>query len=190
MHMALETRPWTRADLDRLPDDGNKYEVVRGSLFVTPPPSVQHENILALLARVLVPYVERWRLGGVFHPRAVIRHSSSEAEPDLMVRAIADPAERDWLRLPLPELVVEVVSESTRLRDYNQKREWYLDLGIPEYWIVDGHRREITIVRPGVEDVVANTEWQWHAHGAEQPLLVNVERLFREAIGHYGAASR
>jgi Uma2 family endonuclease len=186
MHMAANTRPWTRADLDRLPDDGNKYEVVRGSLFVTPPPSVQHENILSVLTRTLVPWVDRWSLGGVFHPRAVIRHSASEVEPDLMVRALTDPAERDWLRLPLPELIVEVVSEATRLRDYNQKREWYLDLGIPEYWIVDGHRREMTIVRPGVANVVVTNEWSWHAHGAADPLIVNIDQLFLNALGPAG----
>ena len=39
MHMALDTRAWTRADLDRLPDDGNRYEVLDGELLVTPAPS-------------------------------------------------------------------------------------------------------------------------------------------------------
>jgi hypothetical protein len=39
MAMAVETMRWTRADLERLPDDENRYEVVRGELFVTPPPS-------------------------------------------------------------------------------------------------------------------------------------------------------
>jgi Uma2 family endonuclease len=50
MHMALKARRWTRSDLDRLPDDGNRYEVIDGQLLVTPPPSVAHEEIVASLA--------------------------------------------------------------------------------------------------------------------------------------------
>ena len=42
MHMALRSRAWTLAELHRLPDDGNKYERVRGELFVTPPPTPDH----------------------------------------------------------------------------------------------------------------------------------------------------
>ncbi len=44
--MAHKTAGWTVEDLERLPDDGNKYEVVRGELFVTPAPSVVHETFL------------------------------------------------------------------------------------------------------------------------------------------------
>ena len=183
MHMASRQGAWTIAQMHRLPEDGNKYEVVRGDLFVTPAPGVHHETLLVALTRILSPHVERWKLGGVFHPRAVIRHSGSEVEPDLMVRALADPAETDWVRLPLPELVIEVVSAASRLRDYNQKRDFYLDLGIPEYWIVDGRRREVTIVRPGSSDVVVDGEWVWHAHGAGEPLRIDVGALFTEAMG-------
>ena len=44
MHMATRTRPWTRADLARLPDDGNRYEVLDGELFVTPQAGVPHQE--------------------------------------------------------------------------------------------------------------------------------------------------
>ena len=54
--MALETRPWTRADLDRLPEDGNKYEVIDGALFVTPAPSAIHQRIVAWLSEALTPF--------------------------------------------------------------------------------------------------------------------------------------
>jgi Uma2 family endonuclease len=156
MHMVSHhAGAWTLDQLHRLPDDGNKYELVHGALYVTPAPSVHHERLLAALTRLLVPYVDRWSVGEVFHPRSVIRHSPSEVEPDLMVRPVPAGGESDWERLPLPELVIEVVSGSSRLRDYNQKRDFYLELGIPEYWIVDGGRRTITIVRPGTADVVA-----------------------------------
>ena len=44
MQMALKTRRWTRADLERMPDDGNTYEVVRGELFVSPGPALSHQR--------------------------------------------------------------------------------------------------------------------------------------------------
>ncbi len=55
MHMATQLTRWTLAELHRLPDDGNKYELVRGDLFVTPPPTDAHETILARLTRILDP---------------------------------------------------------------------------------------------------------------------------------------
>jgi Uma2 family endonuclease len=51
--MANPTRRWTIDELYSLPDDGNKYELVRGQLFVTPAPSDAHETIAARLARIL-----------------------------------------------------------------------------------------------------------------------------------------
>ena len=49
MHVAIKTKHWTLDELHSLPDDSNKYEVVRGELFVTPAPTPRHEAILARL---------------------------------------------------------------------------------------------------------------------------------------------
>ena len=101
MAMPAAPRRWTLDDLDRLPDDGNKYEVVRGRLFVTPAPAPRHEVVLARLARILEPYVDARKLGQVYRPRAVIRFEDSEVEPDLMVRA-----EPPAIDTPLENVVV------------------------------------------------------------------------------------
>jgi Uma2 family endonuclease len=86
MHVATNTKRWTLEELHSLPDDGNKYELVRGELFVTPPPNDDHETILSRLSRILDRYVEANGLGLVYHPRSVVRVDGSEVEPDLMVR--------------------------------------------------------------------------------------------------------
>ena len=116
---AQQTKRWTLAELHRLPeDDGNKYEVVRGELFVTPPPTVDHETIAARLARVLDPYVERHGLGLVYRPKAIVRvRPHSEVEPDLMVRQPPVRRGTSWDSAPTPILVVEILSDSTRRRD-------------------------------------------------------------------------
>jgi Uma2 family endonuclease len=86
MPMAMHANQWTLEELHSLPDDGNKYELVRGELFVTPPPTDEFETVLARLSRILNPYVATHGLGMVYHPPAVMRFEGSEVEPDLMVR--------------------------------------------------------------------------------------------------------
>ena len=182
MGVATSMGPWTLEDLHRLPDDGNKYELVYGELFVTPPPSPSHEDVIAILVRVLDRYVERWKLGRVYTARAVVRALESEVEPDVMVRPIGIPTE-DWAKRPIPLLVIEVASNSTRRRDRGKKRDYYLDLGVPDYWIVDRETRSIHVVRPDVADRVERDSVPWHPAGAGEPLIVAVRTLFREALG-------
>ena len=142
MLVAIDIKRWTLDELHSLPDDGNKYEVVRGVLFVTPAPTWQHESILAALSAALSPYVVANGLGLVYHPRAVLRFEDSEVEPDLMVRRPSREANVDWTTAPLPSLIVEVLSPSTRSRDRKEKRTIYGDARIQEYWIVDPEQKD------------------------------------------------
>jgi Uma2 family endonuclease len=144
--MATTTKQWTLADLERLPDDGNKYEVIHGQLFVTPAPRPDHERVLARLSALLQPYVASNDLGCVYHPRSVVRFRDSEVEPDLMVRREPSKNLTNWVDAPVPLLVVEVLSDYTRRRDHVQKREFYLQVQIPEYWIVDIDQESIRVV--------------------------------------------
>jgi len=184
MHMArkAESFVWTLEDLDRLPDDGNRYELVRGELFVTPAPSPPHELIAVVLSDILGDYARHHQIGRVFRPRAVVRAKGSEVEPDVMVRAWTGRAWERWDEAPLPLLVVEIASGVTRRRDEGPKREFYTDLGIPEYWIVDPEARTIRVVRPGT-DVVTTDIVTWHPAGATEPLTLDVAAVFREALG-------
>src|SRR5689334_6908083 len=96
---------WTIDEVESLPDDGNKYELIYGELFVTPPPTVSHETILARLTRILDSYVAANGLGYVYRPRAVIRVDPDvEVEPDLMIRQPPDDLESNWASQPLPIL--------------------------------------------------------------------------------------
>ena len=125
--MPAASKQWTLEEVHSLPDDGTKYELIHGELYVTPPPSPGHDITIARLTALLIPYVVRHDLGLVFHPRSVIRWRGSEVEPDLMVRQ--PPIEHldkdeDWERMPTPLLVVEVSSKSTRRRDVGPKRDF------------------------------------------------------------------
>lgn len=177
MQMAATSGTWTLDQLHALPDDGNKYELVRGDLFVTPAPSHEHEMILVRLTNLLQPYVAAQNLGFVFHPRAVVRYEGSEAEPDLMVRS-AGPPGTDWDTAPAPLLVVEVVSPATRDRDYGMKRQLYPDADVAEYWIVDADTRAVTIVRRGVADAVEHYVIRWAPAAAAAILDVKLSDVF------------
>lgn len=177
MPMATETKRWTLEELHSLPDDGNKYELIRGVLFVTPAPRPSHETICARLSMLLTPYVIAQRLGLVYRPRAVVRYDGSEVEPDLMVTHL-DPDEEDWAKFPPPLLVVEVLSRTTRRRDRNEKRELYLDAGVAEYWIVDGEERAITIVRPLRADETRRDAMSWRPAGASEALTFDLVEVF------------
>ena len=183
MHMALKTRSWTRRDLDRLPDDGNRYEVVRGALFVTPAPGPRHQQIVAELADRIAPYVATHGIGQLHFPRTVVVIGGSQVEPDLMVRRRVPPPPPSWEEAPLPFLVVEVLSETTRRRDLVAKRLLYMEAGIEEYWMLDGERRTITVARAGHLDIALADTLRWHPSRATAPLDIDVSTLFREALG-------
>jgi len=133
MHMArkLDAFEWTLEELHRLPDDGNKYELVRGELFVTPAPSLAHERLAVVLSDMLGDYVRRAGIGRVFRPRAVVRFRGSEVEPDVMVPGVdADGLEtievdllhfvgrrfEDHLQLVMLEQAIGILSEPAVIR--------------------------------------------------------------------------
>lgn len=178
MAMATVTKRWTLDELHSLPDDGNKYEVVRGELFVTPPPTPPHETVCARLSRLLTLSVEREGLGLVYHPRAVLQFEDSEVEPDLMVRQEHTGDSSAWSSAPVPSLIVEVFSPSTKRRDQNQKRDLYMDAGVGEYWMVDPVRRAFIVIRKGRDNEVITDAMTWHPESAASPLVMDIARVF------------
>src|SRR5262249_18899972 len=181
MAVSIRVRKWTLRELHRLPEDSNKYELVRGELFVTPPPTDEHETIAAKLTMILGPYVRTHGLGQVYRPKAVMRFQGSEVEPDLMVRREhPDPRgiDSDWTRAPIPILVVEIASPYTRHRDRAEKKTLYLDAGVDEYWTVDPETEEVMIVRTGEADRVETKAVAWTPTGVSEALTFEIAELF------------
>jgi Uma2 family endonuclease len=181
MRMGTETRRWTWEEFERLPEEpGVTYEFVDGELWVTPPPSEYHNEIVARLTAILLPYVVAQGLGLVFLPRAALRAGRDrQLEPDIMVRRPHPDPRGSWETAPRPILVVEVVSPSSRRRDYGEKRDVYVEHEIPEYWIVDGDERRVTVVRPGRDPVTVSDVLTWNPAGAREPLTFTLSELFR-----------
>ena len=176
--MTTEVKRWTIEELHSLPEDGNKYELIHGVLYVTPGPTDQHETIAARLTRLLDPYVAKQGLGYVYHPRAVFNIDGSEVEPDLMARQPNTAAGGKWVDAPRPSLIVEIASPSTRRRDRTDKRDFYLEYHIPDYWIVDGDARTITVVRADRPDIVEREAVRWEPDGASEPFIAQCLDIF------------
>lgn len=120
--------------LHEMPDDGNRYELIDGELFVTPAPAPRHQQIafqLSLrLAAVAPPH-----LAVLPAPLAVLVNAETEVQPDVLVAPYEDFTEQN---LPVaPMLAVEVLSPSTRIRDLNKKKNKYQRIGVPNYWVIE-----------------------------------------------------
>ena len=149
MAMPAIRTEWTVAMLDELPDDGNRYELIDGELFVTPAPSDVHQLIVMELSARLHAYVQRSAVARVIASPSDVRRPDREknrVQPDLFVIKLVD-RRRPPYPFDLSDLLlaVEVVSPSNSQYDHQTKRELYLRNGVAEYWIVDPGNRTVHV---------------------------------------------
>jgi Uma2 family endonuclease len=140
--------------LTELPkEDANRYELLNGSIFMTPPAGWPHGNTEARIVRELGNCAAQYQLGEVFGSSTGYRLSSGDTlEPDVSLisytRLHAGPPPRRGKFLEIaPNLVVEILSTPTALRDRTEKKDIYERNGVDEYWLVDTDRREVTMFR-------------------------------------------
>ncbi|MEO6194789.1 MAG: Uma2 family endonuclease [Thermoanaerobaculia bacterium] len=141
---------WTYDDYARLPDDGNRYEVIRGNLYVTPAPNFDHQYVIAQLTRLLGNFGVETGLGFVLGaPFDILLPEgiASPVQPDLAFFLRGNqPRSGDKNFRGVPDLVVEVESPSTRKRDRTIKLEAYRDAGAPEYWRAEPRSRVVRVL--------------------------------------------
>lgn len=133
--------PYTRADLDALPDDGRRHELIDGVLIVTPAPSYEHQDVALALVLMLHPACPP-ELKLLFAPFEVALADDTVLEPDLLVARRADFTSRDLPVAPL--LAVEILSPSTRCFDLMTKRSRYEAAGTASYWVIDPDEPSLT----------------------------------------------
>ena len=124
------------------PEDGKRYEILRGDLLVTPAPRTIHQRVLGNLNGVLRDYFKTRAAEVFFAPISLILTDNDILEPDLLV--VDDPAlvtDRGVEGPPL--LIVEVLSKSTADHDRGVKARRYAELGVRHYWLVDPDERRV-----------------------------------------------
>jgi Uma2 family endonuclease len=137
-------------------EDGWLAELARGYVVVSEVPSYDHAMQLVVINQALWQYNATHP--GTIHAilgggdcKLLIPSLESERHPDVSVYLTAPRGRRDrtiW-RTWVPELTIEVVSESSRDRDYTEKRDEYWVLGVKEYWIVDAKLGQVLVLKRG-----------------------------------------
>lgn len=140
--MAADTA-FTRADLDLLPEDGRRHELLDGAILVTPSPGFAHQFVLMALIDLLRPTLPEG-LVLLVGPFDVALSERTVVVPDLLVAPRSQFTARDLPGAPL--LVVEIRSPSTALIDRTTKRHLYEAAGVPSYWLVDPIEPSITVL--------------------------------------------
>ena len=139
----LPAGPLTYEDYAAIPNDGNRYEILDGELFVTPAPVPRHQRVLLNLFRIVDTHVRQHRLGEVLiAPIDLILAPTTVAQPDLLfIRAGREAIVTERAVEASPDLVVEVLSPSSIRQDRTIKAGLYARFAIPSYWILDPRER-------------------------------------------------
>ncbi len=139
---------WTYADYLQLPDNGMRYEVIGGNLYMSPAPRPKHQMIIGELFAAFRAFIKENKLGEMF-----------VSPIDVILADLATPVQPDILFIPtkdldivgevnikgVPELIVEIISPGNSAHDRHTKFKLYAQASVPEYWIVDGDAQTIDV---------------------------------------------
>ncbi len=142
---------YTYADYAALPDDGRRYEIIEGELFMSPAPTPDHQEVSGEVEFSLRQHVKKHRLGKVFDaPIDVILDDKNVVQPDILFIS------RERLEIVgetnirgAPDLIMEILSPGMAYNDLVTKKDLYAQFGVKEYWLIDPGKRWIEIYTPG-----------------------------------------
>jgi Uma2 family endonuclease len=120
-------------------DENDKAEFINGEVIMHSPVRLRHNAASGHLYRLLSSYVAVHRLGYVGFEKIMVSLTRNDYEPDICFFGTAKAAlfTPDQMRFPAPDLIVEVISESTERNDRGVKFDDYAAHGVREYWIID-----------------------------------------------------
>ena len=147
-----EVRPlpirYTVEDLDFMPEDTNRYELIKGELLVSHAPHLDHQKLASNLNIELGIYLRKNPIGIVIQTPGIIFSQDDAVIPDLVFaahetveKAVIQAGEKFEGKFnAAPELIIEILSYGKKdiERDRVHKRELYGKYGVKEYWVVDG----------------------------------------------------
>ena len=127
------------------PTDRSHYELIKGYLFMVPPPDWPHDDVDARLNKSLVLFVaSHGDPGKVYHPQAPIYTDDTYLEPDMMYVSKA-LAEKMGKRRTSADIVFEYFSKSSAIYDRTTKADTYLALDVQELWLIDSDNVTIEV---------------------------------------------
>jgi Uma2 family endonuclease len=151
-------------------DEDQKAHLIDGVMIMEAPASNTHEELFGFLHFILRGYVSSKKLGNILGSRSLIRFSDYTGfEPDLLFvsesrRHIIKEQHLDGA----PDVIIEIVSPSSRHLDHVEKKSYYAEFGVKEYWLIDPYRQ--------------TTEFFYNHQGNWTPLPVDENGIFRSRV--------
>jgi Uma2 family endonuclease len=139
---------WNYTRWSQLPDDGNRYEVIDGVLYMTTAPSYFHQWIIRQICLLLIDQLDRAGVGfTAWAPIGLLMPGCDPVQPDIVVVRMEDRGMIYDRRINgVPALIVEVLSPSNAEKDTEIKRAAYARAGLPEYWIARPTTRDVLVL--------------------------------------------
>ena len=143
---------WNVADLELFPEDGKRYEIINGELFVTRAPHWKHQEVSGNVYAVLKDWSRKTGLGRSAVAPGIIFSATDSVIPDVVWASnqrLEECLDQSGHLTDAPELVIEVLSKGAKdkQRDLELKRKLYSSQGVQEYWILDYQQQQIKIYR-------------------------------------------
>jgi Uma2 family endonuclease len=183
-------RPLTVRDYDSFPDDGNRYEIIGGELSVSRSPTLDHQRIVGHIYAAHERYFEETGTGEAFSAPLDVELSNFDVvEPDEVVVLDANVSvKREKRIVGAPDIVVEVISSSSAMRDRVRKGALYAMNRVREYWLVDSEKRTFDVLALRPPDYVPVEQ---PAGSIRSRVLdgfeLDLERLFRAPTSKAGS---
>lgn len=143
---------WTSADLETLPDDGKRYEIIDGELYVAKQPDWPHQRACGQAFRLLQNWSDQTNHGQANIAPGLIFADDDDVAPDVIWisnERLNTALESDGKLHYAPELVIEVLSftGTNERRDREAKLKLYSRRDVSEYWLLDWRKKQVEIYR-------------------------------------------
>ncbi|MBU0567748.1 Uma2 family endonuclease [bacterium] len=163
-------------------DDGKQYEIIEGRQYMAPSPITIHQRLSRRLARILEDYVCEHQSGEVFSaPFDVVFSDENIVQPDIIYIARENESIITEKNIQgTPDLLIEILSDSSRRKDKIIKRSLYVDFGVREYWVVDPGLEMIETYRK--EEGYKKREYEAKDNMTSsviEGLTINLEEIFK-----------
>lgn len=178
MAMAISAPLYTVDDLEKFPDDGNRYELLDGVLLVTPAPATEHQLVASRIQTRLAVALMLPGAAHVVGPGAVERRPKTQLQPDILVFSSRYPPKTHWRKISDHWLAVEILSRSSYVYDREFKRDAYFKLGVQQVWLVDLWEQRVEVCRAigrtrRVRDVI-----RWRPREVATTVVIDLAEIF------------
>jgi Uma2 family endonuclease len=150
MEVAYQQPPRTLLEVFKMLPEGTCAELIDNSLYMSPAPTLDHQDVVSNLLATLYIFVKKNNLGKLYPgPVDVYLNRTNAFQPDIVfvAKENLDILKEDGI-YGTPDLVIEILSPGTKKLDLTKKKDAYEKAGVKEYWVVDPATKGVLGFRP------------------------------------------